>query len=326
MPSNGAIALCVKPSDEGKRLDVFVASQLSNHTRSFIAGLISHRHLSVNGQPKKPGYRVKSGDTISGVIPPPVPIELKAEPIALNILYEDDAIVVVNKQPGLVVHPAPGHDGGTLVNGLLYHCTDLGGIGGELRPGIVHRLDKDTSGTLVVAKNDHAHAYLSRQFKNRQVQKEYLALVHGTLASSSGTVKLPIGRHPVDRKRMSTVSSRGRKAHTQWTIKDQFQWFTLLTVMLETGRTHQIRVHCAAMQHPIVGDKVYRPRKLEKTIARRSNQRDKILQVIQSAKRQMLHAWRLGFTHPHSGEQMVFESPLPPDMVQLIKQIQEAGL
>ncbi|MGD8273510.1 MAG: RluA family pseudouridine synthase, partial [Desulfobacterales bacterium] len=273
MPSNGAIALCVKPSDEGKRLDVFVASQLSNHTRSFIAGLISHRHLSVNGQPKKPGYRVKSGDTISGVIPPPVPIELKAEPIALNILYEDDAIVVINKQPGLVVHPAPGHDGGTLVNGLLYHCTDLGGIGGELRPGIVHRLDKDTSGTLVVAKNDHAHAYLSRQFKNRQVQKEYLALVHGTLASSSGTVKLPIGRHPVDRKRMSTVSSRGRKAHTQWTIKDQFQWFTLLTVMLETGRTHQIRVHCAAMQHPIVGDKVYRPRKLEKTIARRSNQR-----------------------------------------------------
>jgi 23S rRNA pseudouridine1911/1915/1917 synthase len=326
MPANGAITFRVKPSDAGKRLDVFVASQLSGHTRTFVAGLIGDRHLCVNGQLKKPGYRVKTGDTISGVIPPPVAIELKAEPISLNILYEDAAIVVVNKQPGLVVHPAPGHDGGTLVNGLLYHCTDLGGIGGELRPGIVHRLDKDTSGSLVVAKNDRAHTHLARQFKSRQVQKEYLALVHGTVASSTGTIKLPIGRHPVDRKRMSTTSRRGRTAHTQWTIKDQFQGFTLLTVMLKTGRTHQIRVHCAAMQHPVVGDKVYRPRKLEKTIARESNQPDKILQILKSAKRQMLHAWRLGFTHPQTGEQMSFESPLPQDMAHLIKQIRKSGL
>jgi 23S rRNA pseudouridine1911/1915/1917 synthase len=326
MPAKGAITLHVKPSDEGKRLDVFVAAQLSNHTRTFIAGLIGQQHLTVNHRPKKPGYRVKSGDKISGIIPAPVAIKLKAEPIALDILHEDDAIVVVNKQPGLVVHPAPGHDGGTLVNGLLYHCTDLGGIGGERRPGIVHRLDKDTSGTLVVAKTDRAHTHLSRQFKNRQVQKEYLALVHGAVSPSSGTIKLPIGRHPVDRKRMSTVSRRGRTAHTQWTIKKQYQNFTLLTVILKTGRTHQIRVHCAAIQHPIVGDKVYRPRKLEKTMAQESNQPDQILQILKSARRQMLHAWRLGMTHPNTSEQMVFESPLPPDMVQLIKQIQEAGL
>lgn len=326
MPANGAITLRVKPSDEGQRLDVFVSSQLAGHTRTFVAGLIGKLHLCVNGQPKKPGYRVKSGDTISGVIPAPVPIELKAEPISLDILYEDDFIVVVNKQPGLVVHPAPGHDGGTLVNGLLYHCTDLGGIGGRLRPGIVHRLDKDTSGTLVVAKNDRAHTHLSRQFKVRRVQKEYLALVHGSVKSACGTIKLPIGRHPVDRKRMSTVSPGGRTAETHWKVDDQFQGFTLLAVTLKTGRTHQIRVHCAAMQHPIVGDKVYRPRKLEKTIARDRNQPDTILQVLKSAKRQMLHAWRLGFTHPYSGEWMLFESPLPQDMAQLIKKIRKAAL
>ncbi len=326
MPANGAITFRVKPSDEGKRLDVFVASQLSGRTRTFVARLISDEHLRVDGRPQKPAYRVKSGDTISGIIPAPVPVELKAEPIRLDILHEDDHIIVINKQPGLVVHPAPGHDGGTLVNGLLYHCADLGGIGGELRPGIVHRLDKDTSGTLVVAKNDRAHTHLSRQFKSRQVQKIYLALVHGTVKSSTGTIKLPIGRHPVDRKRMSTASPRSRTAETQWKIDEQFQIFTLLSVTLKTGRTHQIRVHCATMQHPIVGDKVYRPRKLEKTIARKSNQPEKIKQVLKSARRQMLHAWRLGFTHPQSGEWMLFESPLPEDMDLLIKQIREAGL
>jgi 23S rRNA pseudouridine1911/1915/1917 synthase len=326
MPAKGAITLRARPSDEGKRLDVFVASRLAGYTRSFVAGWIGDRHFLVNGQAKKPGYRIKSSDTISGVIPAPVPIELKAEPISLNILYEDDHIVVVNKQPGLVVHPAAGHDGGTLVNGLLYHCTDLGGIGGELRPGIVHRLDKDTSGTLVVAKNDVAHTHLARQFKSRRVQKQYRALVHGTLKSSNGTIKLPIGRHPVDRKRMSTKSARGRTAETQWKVDTQFRWFALLAVTLKTGRTHQIRVHCAAMQHPIVGDKVYRPRKLEKTIRRECEQPDKILQVVKAARRQMLHAWRLGFTHPQSGEWMVFESPLPEDMARLIKQIRESGL
>jgi 23S rRNA pseudouridine1911/1915/1917 synthase len=325
MPAKGAFTIRVKPSDEAKRLDVLVASFLSGQTRTFVAGLITDEHIRVDGRPKKPGYRVKSGEQISGVIPPPAPVEFKPEPIALDILFEDEHIIVVNKQPGLVVHPAPGHFSGTLVNGLLYHCADLGGIGGELRPGIVHRLDKDTSGTLVVAKNDAAHTHLSRQFKSRQVQKAYLALVHGNMKSATGSVKLPVGRHPVDRKRMSTVSARGRSAQTDWTVKEQFHGFTLLELNLKTGRTHQIRVHCAAIKHPIVGDKVYRPRKLEKTIAGGHQRSDKILQALKSVNRQMLHAWRLSFRHPYTGEVVSFESPLPEDMVQIVKKIRDIG-
>jgi 23S rRNA pseudouridine1911/1915/1917 synthase len=254
-----------------------------------------------------------------------VAVEFKPEPIPIDILYEDDHIIMVNKQPGLVVHPAPGHFSGTLVNGLLYHCPDLGGIGGELRPGIVHRLDKDTSGTLVVAKHAAAHTNLSRQFKSRKIQKQYLALVHGDVKKAAGSIKLPIGRHPVDRKRMSTVSPSGRTAETAWSVKEQFQGFALLEVDLKTGRTHQIRVHCAALDHPIVGDTVYRPRKLEKTIARDYRQADKILQVLKSVKRQMLHAWRLSFRHPHTGKVVSFESPLPEDMASIIQRIRDSG-
>lgn len=325
MPANGAFSIQIKPSDEGKRLDVLLASLLSDCTRTFVAGLIVDEHVRVDGQPKKPAYRVKSGQKISGFIPPPVPVEFKPEPIPIDILYEDDHIVVVNKQPGLVVHPAPGHFSGTLVNGLLYHCPNLGGIGGELRPGIVHRLDKDTSGTLVVAKHDAALTNLSRQFKSRKVKKEYLALVHGNMKSPSGSIKLPIGRHPVDRKRMSTVSPRGRTAETEWKTREQFQGFALLEINLKTGRTHQIRVHCSALHHPIVGDKVYRPRKLEKTIASDHQQSDKILQVLKSVNRQMLHARRLSFQHPETGKVVLFESPLPEDMAQLIKKIRSLG-
>jgi len=325
MPANGAIRIQVQPSDEGKRLDVLVAALLSDCTRTFVAGLIGAEHIRVDGQPKKPGYRVKSGQRISGVIPPPVAVEFKPEPIPIDILYEDDHIIMVNKQAGLVVHPAAGHFGGTLVNGLLYHCPDLGGIGGELRPGIVHRLDKDTSGSLVVAKHAAAHTNLSRQFKSRKIQKQYLALVHGDVKKATGSIKLPIGRHPVDRKRMSTVSPRGRTAETDWSVKEQFKGFTLLEMDLKTGRTHQIRVHCDALHHPIVGDKVYRPRKLEKTIVRDHVQADKILQVLKSVKRQMLHAWRLSFRHPHTGKAVSFESPLPEDMAQLIKRIRNIG-
>jgi 23S rRNA pseudouridine1911/1915/1917 synthase len=323
MPAKGAFSIDVKPADENKRLDVLVASLLSDCTRTFVAGLIVAEHVQVDGQSKKPGYRVKSGQKISGVIPPPVSIKFKPEPIPIDILFEDDHIIVVNKQPGLVVHPAPGHFSGTLVNGLLYHCPDLHGIGGELRPGIVHRLDKDTSGTMIVAKNDAAHQHLSRQFKSRQIKKEYLALVHGILKTGSGSIKLPIGRHPVDRKRMSTVSPKGRTAETTWQVKEEFQVFTLLSMELKTGRTHQIRVHCAALRHPIVGDKVYRPRKLEKTIVRDHRQSDKILELLKMVKRQMLHAWRLGFRHPHTGEAVSFESPLPEDMASTIQRIRD---
>ncbi len=323
MPAENAFSIRVRPSDEGKRLDVLLASVLSDCTRTFVAGMITDGHVRVDGRAKKPGYRVKSGETISGAIPEPVPIEFKPEPIPINIIYEDDYIVVVNKQPGLVVHPAPGHFSGTLVNGLLYHCPDLGGIGGELRPGIVHRLDKDTSGTLVVAKNDAAHTHLSRQFKSRKVKKEYLALVHGHMKSATGSIKLPIGRHPVDRKRMSTVSPRGRTAETEWKTRERYEGFALLEVHLKTGRTHQIRVHCSALHHPIVGDKVYGSRKPEKTIAANRRQSEKILQILKSVKRQMLHAWRLGFRHPHTGEGVSFESPLPEDMASTLQRIRD---
>ena len=326
MSAKGAFSIRVKPSDQDKRLDVLVASLLPDCTRTFVAGLIVAEHIQVDGQPKKPGYRVKSGQKISGLIPAPVSpvsVKFKPEPIPLDILHEDDHIIVVNKQPGLVVHPAPGHFSGTLVNGLLYHCPDLGGIGGELRPGIVHRLDKDTSGTMIVAKNDAAHRHLSRQFKSRQVKKEYLALVHGILKTATGSIKLPVGRHPVDRKRMSTISPKGRTAETAWRVKEEFQGFTLLLLNLKTGRTHQIRVHCAALHHPIVGDKVYRPRKLEKTIAKGRKRSDKLLQVLKSVKRQMLHSWRLSFTHPHSAQTMSLESPLPQDMAGLIDSIRK---
>ena len=323
MSAKGAFTIRVKPSDEAKRLDVLVTSFLAVHTRTFVAGLISDEHIRVDGRPKKPGYRVKAGEQISGVIPPPEPVDFKPEPIPLDILFEDEHIVVVNKPPGLVVHPAPGHFSGTLVNALLDHCPDLGGIGGELRPGIVHRLDKDTSGTLVVAKTDAAHAHLSRQFKSRQVQKKYLAVVHGNVKSPSGSVKLPIGRHLTDRKRMSTAGPRGRSAQTDWTVKERFDGFTLLELDLKTGRTHQIRVHCNAIHHPIVGDKVYRPRKLEKTIGRGDQQSDQILSLLKTVHRQMLHAWRLSFSHPCTKEVVFYESPLPADMVDLIRRFRE---
>jgi 23S rRNA pseudouridine1911/1915/1917 synthase len=326
MPAKGAFTFRVKPSDEAQRLDVLVASFLSNRTRTFVAGRITAGDICVDGRPRKPGYRVKSGEQISGVIPPPAPVEFKPEPIPLDVLFEDGHIIVVNKQPGLVVHPAPGHFSGTLVNGLLYHCPDLGGIGGELRPGIVHRLDKDTSGTLVIAKNDAAHTHLSRQFKARQVQKRYLALVHGIVQSSTGSVNLPIGRHPVDRKRMSTVSPRGRSAQTDWKVKERFHGATLLELNLKTGRTHQIRVHCAALHHPIVGDAVYRPRKSGKTPARNRRQPDEISRLLNSVARQMLHAWRLRFTHPHTGKTMSFESAVPPDMQALIDALRSASI
>ena len=323
MPADSAFSIRVRPPDEGKRLDVLLASRLSDCTRTFAAGLIADGHVRVDDSIKKAGYRVKSGENISGRIPAPVPVEFKPEPIPIHILYEDDHIVVVNKQPGLVVHPAPGHFSGTLVNGLLYHCPNLGGIGGELRPGIVHRLDKDTSGTLVVAKNDAAHANLSRQFKSRKVIKEYLALVYGHMKSPDGSVKLPIGRHPVDRKRMSTVSPRGRTAETQWKTREKYEGFALLEVHLKTGRTHQIRVHCSALHHPIVGDKIYGPRKPEKTITANRRLSGTILQILKSVKRQMLHAWRLGFHHPHTGDEVSFESPLPEDMASVIQRIRD---
>lgn len=326
MPPKGAVNILVNESDEGRRLDAVVAAHLPSCSRSLAVNLISKHEILVDNQPKKPGYRVKTGDMILGQIPVPVQIDYKPEPIPLQILYQDRHIVVINKQPGLVVHPAPGHSNGTLVNALLYHCPDLDAIGGEIRPGIVHRLDKDTSGTMVVAKNANAHEHLARQFKNRTVHKKYLALVYGKLQTDEGSLKLPIGRHPVHRKRMSTTAPRGRYAETSWRVRKRFNGISFLELTLKTGRTHQVRVHCTAMGHSIVGDQIYRSRKWMQDIDRRfPGKSSSIAGLLKTLPRQMLHAWQLGLDHPHTREFMIFESPMPSDMAALIEKLENEG-
>ncbi len=322
MPPNGAFRVRVTQSDQGKRLDVVVAAHLPACSRSLATSLIAEDKIRVDGQNKKPGYRVRIGEHIEGSIPEPEPIAFQPEPIELDRLFEDRHLIVVNKPPGLVVHPAPGHYSGTLVNALLYHCKDLEGIGAKLRPGIVHRLDKDTSGALVVAKTSAAHEHLSQQFKAREVNKAYLALVFGEPKSDKGVVKLPIGRHPVDRKRMSTQSTKQREAETLWKVSERFNGFTLLLLHLHTGRTHQIRVHCAAIHHPVVGDPVYGPRNLLKNLRKgKSGIPESVITGLKAIQRQMLHAVRLGFIHPATGEKMEFEAPMPADMAQLLDKL-----
>jgi 23S rRNA pseudouridine1911/1915/1917 synthase len=317
MHDQSAFTIFVDSHDSGKRLDLYIASCISDCSRSVATHLIRNGKIRVQGMVRKPGYRIKAGDEICGHIPPPTPVLFEPEPIPIDILHEDDDIIVINKQPGLVVHPAPGHHSGTLVNALLYHCPKLNGIGGALRPGIVHRLDKDTSGVLVAAKNDRAHHHLSRQFKSRRVKKKYLALVYDKMESDSGSVSLPIGRHPVDRKKMSTNSRKSRVAETTWQIRERFEWASLIEVNLKTGRTHQIRVHCAAIKHPVMGDKVYGPRKTgEKNAADGKN-------LFGTVPRQMLHAWRLVLTHPVTEAMVSFEAPIPSDMQAVITALRQ---
>jgi len=326
MPVYGAFTILANESDQGRRLDAVVAAHLPGCSRSLAVNLITNLQILVDHQAKKPGYRVKCGDKILGRIPDPAQVEYKPEPIPLQILYQDSHIVVLNKQAGMVVHPAPGHSRGTLVNALLYHCPDLEGIGGEIRPGIVHRLDKDTSGTMVVAKNAAALENLAKQFKTRTVQKTYLALVYGEFRTEEGIITLPIGRHPVHRKRMSTVSRKGRTAETVWRVRKRLPGITLLELTLKTGRTHQIRVHCSAMDHPIVGDQVYRSRKwLKDKAGSFSGESSSLFTALKSVPRQMLHARRLGLIHPHSGERMTFESPIPQDMTELMEKLEGRG-
>ncbi len=319
---NGAFTIIVEEADTGRRLDTVVAFQLPGCSRSLAATLIAGQHILVNQQPKKPGFRIKPGDKIEGHIPAPELVDYEPEPIPLKILYQDRHILVIYKQAGIVVHPAPGHSRGTLVNALLFHCPDLEAIGGEIRPGIVHRLDKDTTGTMVVAKNAKALEELSRQFKAREVQKKYIALVYGDLQSETGEIKLPIGRHPVDRKRMSTTTRKGRAAETLWKVRERLDGITLLELNLKTGRTHQIRVHCATIGHPVVGDPVYRSPKLIRNLKDKlSNHPPSIIAALKSADRQQLHAWQLGLTHPHSGKYITFEAPLPAEMDKLIAEL-----
>ena len=315
MHDSGAFVILAGNTEAGKRFDQVVALHIPDCSRSFAAHLIRNAEVLIAGVAKKPGYRIKAGDVIRGQVPPPAPIDFGPEPIPLEILYEDEYLLVVNKQAGLVVHPSPGHSSGTLVNGLLQHCPDLKGVGGRLRPGIVHRLDKDTSGALVAAKCDFVHQSLAAQFKSREVKKTYLAMVYGEMARATGIADMPIGRHPVDRKKMSTISSRGRSAETRWRVKAKFNNASLLEMDLKTGRTHQIRVHCAAIGHPIIGDKVYGHNKAQKRFS------ENLAPAVKAITRQMLHAWRLRLVHPATKKEMLFEAPVPADMAQLIHRL-----
>jgi len=302
----------VLPGEGGDRLDCYLVGKEPDLSRAQIQRAVSEGRVQVNDHPAKAGRKVKAADTIVIRIPEARPSGVAPEAIPLTILYEDASLLVVDKPAGMVVHPAAGHPGGTLVNALLHHCRDLSGIGGVLRPGIIHRLDKGTSGLLVVAKSDGAHWGLAGQFKRHEVKKTYQALVYGDPQADGGRIEAAVGRHPTDRKRMSTESRWGRDAITVWRVRERFGCAALLEVDIETGRTHQIRVHLTALGHPVVGDAVYggagRVRNIGDTAIRAK---------MKAMDRQALHAWRLSFTHPVTGEAMRFSSPLPEDIAVL---------
>ena len=316
-PEDRAINLNVGDADAGRRFDLFLSTVLADISRSRAAELIRGGLVTIGGEPKKAGYRLQSGERITGSLPSPTPIATLPEPIPLVILFEDDHLLVLDKSSGMVVHPAPGHASGTLVNALLNHCRDLPGIGGEIRPGIVHRLDKETSGAMVVAKDEFTLNHLAAQFKSRTVGKTYLALVRGRVREDAGEILLPIGRHQADRKKMSVQSRRGRTAHTRWKVRQRYSGATLLEVSLKTGRTHQIRVHCASIGHPIIGDTVYGGRRRKHAPVRKDTEGN----ALPLPGRQMLHAWRLSFFHPVRDERMTFESPTPADMAEVINRL-----
>jgi 23S rRNA pseudouridine1911/1915/1917 synthase len=303
---------------EPARLDTFIGT-LDGLTRTMAQRLIESGMITVDGLQQKPSLKLRGGENIIVKLPPPLPAEPEAESIPLEILYEDRDIVVVNKPAGMVVHPGAGNSSGTLVNALLGHCRDLSGVGGELRPGIVHRIDKDTSGILVVAKNDPAHRALCSQFKEHTIKRLYLALVFGSPGCDKGRIEAAIGRHPVDRKRMSSAAKRGKKAITHWQVMGRYRGLSLLRIRLETGRTHQIRVHLSEAGFPLVGDAVYGGS------GRLASLPDGKLQaLVREMGRQALHAKTLGFLHPISGEYLEFDSDLPNDIAKVIDYLETA--
>lgn len=307
-------SITASEKDQGWRLDQFLSEANLDLSRSQAKNLIEKRLILLNRKPTKPSAHVRAGDIVSGSVPEPEPLSLEAEPLPLSILYEDRSIIVIDKPPRMVVHPAYGNLSGTLVNALLYHCNDLAGINGVLRPGIVHRLDKDTSGVMVAAKNDEAFQDLTKQFKNRTVKKVYLAVVYGRMNQEEGSIESAIGRHPSQRKRMSTRTKRGREAITRWKRLEGFDGCTLLEIFPQTGRTHQIRVHLSSIGHPVLGDPLYgrkgRPGAIHDSALRECAKR---------TNRQALHAQRLEFTHPRTGERVQFVSPIPQDMKEVLE-------
>ena len=298
------------PEDEGMRLDKFLSVRVEELTRSAAERLAEQGQVSSGGKTLDKKYRLRAGDAIEVILPEPVGLDILPEAIPLDIRYEDADLLVVNKPKGMVVHPAAGHAGGTLVNALLAHCGDsLSGINGVIRPGIVHRIDKDTSGLLVVAKNDLAHQSLAEQIACHSAAREYQAIVVGAPREDQGTIAQPIGRHKVDRKKMAIVPE-GRHAVTHYQVLKRFRGYSLLAFQLETGRTHQIRVHMASIGHPIIGDPLYGLKK----------------DRFSSLDGQCLHAWRLSLDHPRTGERMVFEAPLPEYFTAILnKMVQENG-
>lgn len=294
--------------DEGKRIDKWAAGLLGSESRNRLQQLIKDGYVRVNDQGVKANYRLKEGDRVTIFLPDPEPVDIPAEAIPLDIVYEDDQVIVVNKPRGMVVHPAPGHLTGTLVNALLYHCKDLSGINGVLRPGIVHRIDKDTSGLLMAAKTDDAHRCLAKQLKDKTTRRLYLAIVHGDLSDPSGTIDAPIGRDEKDRKKMAVTARNGKRAVTHFKVLERFTGYTYVACRLETGRTHQIRVHMAYIGHPLAGDPKYGPRK---TLA---------------IGGQALHAAELGFTHPKTRRFMLFKAEPPADFQNLLKKLRRSVL
>jgi 23S rRNA pseudouridine1911/1915/1917 synthase len=304
--------LFVEKNETGIRLDIFVALKFANISRSCAANFIKKGFVEIKGKSEKSGYKLKKGDEIYINVPEKADItSLKPEHLPLDIIFEDKDIVIVNKPPGMVVHPGPGNPSKTLANAVLYMCPDIKGIGAELRPGIVHRLDKDTSGIMIVAKNDYSLQELSYQFKVRKIIKKYIAIVHGVVKEDEGIIKLPIGRHKIDRKKMSVANLKNglkhaREAVTIWKVKKRFKDFSLLDIEIKTGRTHQIRVHCLSMRHPVAGDAVYTFRKLK--------EKENILNI----KRQMLHSEYISFIHPFLKKRVSFKAELFDDMKQAI--------
>lgn len=294
----------VEAEQAGARLDSALAARFADLSRSRIQSLIEEKQVLVNGQATRASYKLKAGDLIKIWVPQPQPLTVEPQLIPLDVVYEDQDVIVINKPRGMVVHPAAGHWSGTLVNALLWHCQDLSGINGQLRPGIVHRLDRDTTGLLMVAKNDQSHQELARQIKERSVNRRYLALVHGNIVEPAGMVDAPIGRDPWDRQRMAVNPRNGKPALTRYTVRKRYGDFTLVECKLETGRTHQIRVHMAFLGHPVAGDPKYGPRK-----------------AAFDLQGQLLHAYLLGFAHPRSGQYLEFTAPLPEDMERVLEQL-----